>query len=282
MKKILIMMVFALGANVNALDFKAGVDFKNTQHDIIDTAYIQASHQFAGLVGLVAIESESDKAGTDANQNPKISKLWIGDKDKTFKFGRQKIPYGIHQTNFINKHAVFDLTAPTDDGLLHTGKFKEANYSVFYSKDNLALNLNKDFTVGDFKFNIGGSTINNGSKALYASGRYGDFSFIGQIARTEHRVTTKYSCDSKIAMYRNSGGTNVDTKTVNCLAGTYTDLRHERHLELSYHIGHKIVISANTAKSINIGGMLTKNIGVVLERQSNNNTTVMVRYKISF
>lgn len=282
MKKILILMVFALGANVNALDFSARVDFKNTQHDVIDTAYIQASHQFEGLVGLVAIESESDKAGTDANQNPKISKLWIGDKDKTFKFGRQKIPYGIHKTNFINKHAVFDLTAPTDDGLLHMGKFKDTNYSVFYSKDNFALNLNKDFTVGDLKFNLGASTINNGSKALYASGRYGDFSFMGQIARTEQRVATKYACDSRTAMYRNSGGTNVDTVTVNCLAGTFAKFSHEKHLELSYHIGRKIVISANTDKSINIGGMLTKNIGVVLERESNNNMTVMVRYKISF
>lgn len=281
MKKILILMVFALGANVNALDFSARVDFKNTQHDVIDTAYIQASHQFEGLVGLVAIESESDKAGTDANQNPKISKLWIGDKDKTFKFGRQKIPYGIHKTNFINKHAVFDLTAPTDDGLLHMGKFKDTNYSVFYSKDNFALNVNKDFTVGDLKFNLGASTINNGSKALYASGRYGDFSFMGQIARTERNIKTPYSCVSRSNVYTKNNYTTV-TNTHNCIARSTTEFSHEKHLELSYHIGRKIVISANTDKSINIGGMLTKNIGVVLERESNNNMTVMVRYKISF
>jgi len=281
MKKILIMMVFALATSVNALDFKAKVDFKNTQHDVIDTAYIQASHQFEGMVGLVAIESESDKAGTDANQNPKISKLWIGDKDKTFKFGRQKIPYGIHQTNFINKHAVFDLTAPTDDGLLHMGEFEGNKYSIFYSKDNLALNLNRDFTVGDFKFNIGGSTINNGSKAVYASGRYGDFSFMGQIARTERTVNTPYSCTNGSNVFTKSNETIV-TNTKRCVASKIADFSHERHLELSYHLGRKIVVSVNTAKSINIGGMLTKNIGVVLERESNNNMTAMVRYAINF
>jgi len=281
MKKILIMMVFALATSVNALDFKAKVDFKNTQHDVIDTAYIQASHQFEGMVGLVAIESESDKAGTDANQNPKISKLWIGDKDKTFKFGRQKIPYGIHQTNFINKHAVFDLTAPTDDGLLHMGEFEGNKYSIFYSKDHLALNLNRDFTVGDFKFNIGGSTINNGSKAVYASGRYGDFSFMGQIARTERTVNTPYSCTIGSNVFTKSNETIV-TNTKQCVASKIADFSHERHLELSYHLGRKIVVSVNTAKSINIGGMLTKNIGVVLERESNNNMTVMVRYAINF
>jgi hypothetical protein len=216
---------------------------------------------------------------------PKLYRLNVGSPDGSFKLGRQAPKFGIHKTKFIKKGDVYNLTDIVEDGLSHSGKVDNFNYSLFYSKNLYSIDVNRDFTVDDFEFNVGASLIDDGRNSIYAVAKYGSLSLMAQNVRVKS-FYDKYE-DGKKTVTTNKtneytvGGmvkmtTSVDT-TFKYLSRGYSSYENYYVIELTYAITDRLWASYNTDNTLNIGIGINKNIVLNLER-TNGHYDAKIKY----
>lgn len=283
--KAILITAIALATSVNAVELSGGMSADTRQSDFLETAYLQVNHNAFDLDFKASIISESD--ADDTNHMPKLYRLNVSSSDGSFKFGRQAPKFGIHKTKFIKKSDVYNLTDIVEDGLSHSGKVDNFNYSLFYSKNLYSIDVNRDFTVDDFEFNVGGSLIDDGRNSIYVVAKYGSFSLMAQNIIVK-RFYDKYE-DGKKTVTTNktneytAGGmvkmtTSVDTTF------KYKSRGHRAYddyyvIELTYALTDRLWASFNNDKVLSLGIGINKNITLNLERGSGNSAA---KIKYSF
>lgn len=273
--KAILITAIALATSVNAIELSGGVSADTKQSDFLSTAYLQVNHNAFDLDFEASIISESD-TDDDTNHMPKLYRLNVGSPDGSFKLGRQAPKFGIHKTKFIKKSDVYNLTDIVEDGLSHSGKVDNFNYSLFYSKNLYSIDVNRDFTVDDFEFNAGASLIDDGRNSIYAVAKYGSFSLMAQNIIVK-RFYDKYEDGLKTVTtnrtdeYELSGVVkttdSVDT-TFKYKTRGYKAYDDYYVIELTYAITDRLWASFNNDKVLSLGIGINKNITINLEHSS--------------
>lgn len=273
--KAILITAIALATSVNAIELSGGVSADTKQSDYLSTAYLKATHNAFDLDFEASIISESD-TDDDTNHMPKLYRLNVGSPDGSFKLGRQAPKFGIHKTKFIKKSNVYNLTDIVEDGLSHSGKVDNFNYSLFYSKNLHSIDVNRDFTVDDFEFNVGASLIDDGRNSIYAVAKYGSFSLMAQNVRVKsfydkYEDGLKTVTTNRTDEYELSGVVkttdSVDT-TFKYKTRGYSSYDDYYVIELTYALTDRLWASYNTDNTLSLGIGINKNIVLNLERTS--------------
>ena len=274
--KIVLMAAMAIATSANALELSGGVSVDTKQSDYLNTAYLQINHNVVGLDFEGAIISSSD--GNSANRMPKLYRLNVGSADGSFKFGRQAPKFGIRKTSFIKKSDVYNLTDIVEDGLSHSGKVDNFNYSLFYSKNLFSIDVNRDFTLGDFDFNLGGSIIDEGKEALYFTAKYDKFYLLVQGIRAKGFASKPVKVTTETTESTNLLTKNKQAPVISLSTDTKRTVHYEQDfrshhnnyyvIELSYAITKRLWASYNNENTISVGFALNRGIELNIERNS--------------